>query len=302
MKIASNKLIDLFRYYETELQALYSKAEIVVLFELVCESYLSITKQSLKQQWEENVNQSDVLKIYDACKALQKEIPIQYILKQAFFYDSFFYVNSSVLIPRPETEELVELVITDYNQKKGLGVQSPITNHLLSILDIGTGSGCIPITLKKNIPKAIVSAIDISEEALLVATKNAHTQQVDILFIQQNILNIDDSVFPHAAFDIIVSNPPYVLKSEALQMTKQVLQHEPHVALFVDDSDPIIFYKHIIDFCKNYLKPTGTLYFELNPLYAEAVNNYAIDSKLFIFSSLLTDMSGKQRFLKAQRL
>ena len=302
MKIASNKLIDLFRYYETELSVLYDKTEIVALFELVCESYLRLTKQGVKQQWEENVNQSDVLKIYDACKELKKEIPIQYILKQAFFYDSFFYVNPSVLIPRPETEELVDLVISDYNQKKELVVQSPTLHPPVSILDIGTGSGCIPITLKKNMIQASISALDISAEALQVAKKNAHSHQVEIIFLQQNILNIEHSTFPQTMFDVIISNPPYVLKSEALQMTQQVVGHEPHLALFVKDNAPIVFYKHIIDFCEKQLKSKGTLYFELNPLYAEAVNNYAVESKLFIFSAILTDMSGKQRFLKAQRL
>lgn len=292
MKIATNKLCDLYRFYETELSQLYAKDELCAIFELVCETYLNYTKQDVKLRFNENVNQSDVLKIYDTCLELKKEIPVQYVLKQAFFYDSFFEVSPAVLIPRPETEELVDLIINNLKFK--------IDNLRFKILDIGTGTGCIPITLKKQLPYSTLVAMDVSEEALFVAKKNAEKHKVEIDFIKHDILNsIINTSF---LFDIIVSNPPYINHSEAATMTNTVLKNEPHIALFVKGDDTIIFYKRIIDCCAKHLNSLGYLYFELNPLFAEAVNNYAIESKLFTFTQLINDMSGKKRFFKAQRV
>jgi release factor glutamine methyltransferase len=289
MKVASNKLSDLYAFYKSELATVYEQDELMSIFELVCEKNLNFSKADVKQQFNENINQSDLLKIYDTCLELKTGIPVQYILKEAFFYDSFFEVSPAVLIPRPETEELVDIIITD----------STIDIHQSKILDIGTGSGCIPITLKKHFPAATVVGIDVSEKALEVAKRNAVKHQVEVEFYKNDILMSFD--IPHLSFNLIVSNPPYVLKSEAEQMEKRVLSHEPHLALFVEDNDPIIFYKRIIDLCDILLEKNGLLFFELNPLYAQAVNDYAVASNLFIFSEILLDMSGKQRFLKAQK-
>lgn len=302
MRIASNKLSDLFLYYQNELHDLYDNDELYAVFEIVCEAYLNYTKQDVKNHFNENINQSDLLKIYDACKELKKDIPVQYVVKQAYFYDSFFYVNPATLIPRPETEELVQLVISSFKFQVS-SFKHETRNPKSTILDIGTGSGCIPITLKKQLPHSAVSAIDISEDALAVANKNKTKHQVDIEFIKQDILNTQ-SIHQklQQQFDIIVSNPPYVLISEKETMENKVLLNEPHLALFVNDNDPILFYKHIINFCSNHLKPNGLLYFELNPLHAETVNNYAIASKLFTFTEIIKDMSGKKRFFKAKRI
>lgn len=289
MKITSNKLSDLYAFYKRELNSIYDEAELYSIFELVCQKYLGFSKQEVKLKFEENVNQSDLLKIYDAGLELKKEIPIQYILKEAFFYDSMFDVNSSVLIPRPETEELVDLVLKS---------QATNNSSQLSILDIGTGSGCIPITLKKHLPQANVFGFDISSEALEVAKSNASKHHVEVEFIKLDILS---SFIPNNTFSIIVSNPPYVLLSEAEQMDNRVLKHEPHVALFVENDNPIIFYTRIIDLCKEHLVEKGLLFFELNPLYANEVKKYATESKLFSSVELLKDMSGKLRFLKAQK-
>ena len=293
MKIASNKLSDLYVFYKSELATIYEQDELMSIFELVCETYLDYTKADVKQRFNENINQSDLLKIYDTCLELKTGTPIQYILKEAFFYDSFFEVTSDVLIPRPETEELVDMIIKES--------QKTYNSSLITILDIGTGSGCIPITLKKHFPNAHVVGIDVSEKALEVAKRNATKHNVEVEFIKLDILaSFNSSLITHRS-SLIISNPPYVLKSEAEQMEKRVLSHEPHLALFVEDNDPIIFYKRIIDLCETYLEKNGLLYFELNPLYADAVNDYAIASNLFIFSEILLDMSGKQRFLKAQK-
>lgn len=294
MKIATNKLSDLYKFWQTELLSIYDEDELYAVFELVCEHYLGYSKTDTKQNWGGNLNQSDVISIYDAAKALKTGKPIQYILGVADFYNLKFKVTPATLIPRPETEELVDLILK----------QSLITHNssLISILDIGTGSGCIPITLKKNLPQANVSAIDISDEALEVAKCNAQKTKVDVEFIKLDILSQTNSSLISHNFSLIISNPPYILKSEAKQMTEQVLNHEPHLALFVEDNDPIVFYKRIIDFCKEHLLPQGNLYFELNPLYANEVKNYADESKLFNFTALIKDMSGKQRFFKAQKL
>lgn len=291
MQIASNKLSNLYEFYKTELLSIYDNDELYAIFELVCEHYLGYSKTDTRLNFHGNLNQSDVLKIYDTAKALKLGTPIQYILGEADFYNLKFNVNSFTLIPRPETEELVDLVIK----------QSLDSNHLplITILDIGTGSGCIPITLKKNIANSKVIGIDVSEQALDVAKSNAFNNNVEIDFIKEDVLS--NFLILNSAFSIIVSNPPYVLNSEAKKMDARVLKYEPHLALFVEDTDPIIFYKRIIDLCASYLEEKGYLFFELNPLYANDVKNYANASKIFNFADILNDMSGKQRFLKAQK-
>jgi release factor glutamine methyltransferase len=290
MKIATNKLSDLFEFYKNELSSAYDERELYSIFELVCEKFLNYSKTEVKQHFSENINQSNLINIYNAGVELKKGTPIQYILKEAYFYDLVFNVSNAVLIPRPETEELVDLII-----------KSQITNNSnpITILDIGTGSGCVPITLKKHLPQAKVYGIDISEQALEVAKSNALKNNLEVEFIKQDILS--EIMNLTSNFSFIVSNPPYVLNSEAQQMDARVLEHEPHLALFVEDNDPIIFYKRIIDLCDKYLEEKGWLFFELNPMYAIDVKNYANDSKNFNFTEILSDMSGKQRFLKAQK-
>lgn len=295
MKIASNKLSDLYGFYKTELSGIYDADELYAIFELVCEKYLGFSKTDVKTQFESNVNQSDLLLVYDAAKALKTGLPVQYILKEAFFYDRFFEVTSDVLIPRPETEELVDLILHD-----PLLFQSETVN----VLDIGTGSGCIPITLKKHLPGIHAFGIDISEKALEVARRNALKHRVDVDFQPVDIID-PSAPSQHSLltnqYAMIISNPPYIALSEAAQMEERVLKHEPHLALFVEDKDPIIFYKRIIDLCESCLAPGGHLFFELNPLFAFDVKNYANSVNLFNFAELIIDMSGKNRFLKAQR-
>jgi release factor glutamine methyltransferase len=290
MKIATNKLADLFEFYKTELSSIYDNDELYAIFELVCEHYLGYSKTETRSNFQGNLNQSDVLKIYDTAKALKTGMPIQYIFGEADFYNLKFKVNNSTLIPRPETEELVDLIIKS---------QTTNNSNPITILDIGAGSGCIPITLKKNITNSKVTGIDISKEALEVAKSNAAKNLADVEFLVQDVLS--NFLILNSTFSIIVSNPPYVLNSEAKQMDARVLEHEPHLALFVEDTDPIIFYKRIIDLCTKHLEEKGYLYFELNPMYANDVKNYANASKIFNFTEIMQDMSGKERFFKAQK-
>jgi release factor glutamine methyltransferase len=288
MKIASNKLSELYKFYQNELSEIYDENELYAVFELVCEKYLNYTKSDVRFRLNENLNQSDVLNIYNVVKQLKLGEPIQYILGECFFYNLKFIVNSSTLIPRPETEELVDCIVNGFKN----------SSLPKSILDIGTGSGCIPVSLKYALPSVDVFGIDISEDALKIANVNAKKNNVDVTFLKNDILSPQNI---NQKFSCIVSNPPYVLKSESNQMNKTVLDFEPHLALFVNDNDPIIFYKRIIDFCDANLENSGYLYFELNPFSAHDVKKYAESSNLFKFTSIIKDMSGKERLFKAQK-
>ncbi|MEG0852083.1 MAG: peptide chain release factor N(5)-glutamine methyltransferase, partial [Flavobacterium sp.] len=181
----------------------------------------------------------------------QDNEPIQYITQQANFFGYDFKVSPATLIPRPETEELVDWVLTEMKKQP---------KKKWHVLDIGTGTGCIPITIKKEFPLAIVSAIDISVEALQIAQENAENLQADVTFIQQDILQTEYL----DAYDIIISNPPYVRNLEKAEINENVLQHEPHLALFVDDNDPLIFYRKITQLAYKSLNENGMLFFEIN--------------------------------------
>ena len=194
---------------------------------------------------------------------LQQEKPIQYITGEAWFYGLQFEVNENTLIPRPETEELVEWIIESQKSK--------VKSQKFEILDIGTGTGCIPISLKANLPHVNVSAIDVSEKALEVARRNAVSNKVEINFIQTNILEVEDlsqlqtpNFQLPTSFDIIVSNPPYVRNLEKEEIKKNVLDYEPHLALFVEDTDALLFYRKIAQLALKNLAPNGLLFFEIN--------------------------------------
>ncbi len=226
---------------------------------------------------------------------LKLEKPIQYITGEAWFYGLQFEVNENTLIPRPETEELVEWILN-----------SPITQHQtpITILDIGTGSGCIPIALKSNVPQANVSAIDVSEKALEVAKRNAALNKVTINFIQANILEVQDlSKLPSSkihlpsSYNIIVSNPPYVRNLEKQEIKKNVLDYEPHLALFVEDTDALLFYRKIAQLALKNLSPNGLLFFEINQyLGKETVE--LLENIGFKNIELKKDIYGNDRMVK----
>jgi release factor glutamine methyltransferase len=289
VKIASNKLSDIYLYYKQELNSVYDESELYAIFELVCYTFLNYSTTDVKIKFHDRINQSEIIKIYDVVNELKTHKPIQYILGKSEFYHLPFQVNQHTLIPRPETEELVDMIIKDFSKLY------KVSNA--KIIDIGTGSGCIPIALKKHFSFADISGVDISESALEIAIKNAHLNSVEVDFFKLDIL--DSAISLTSGYDVIVSNPPYVLSSEMLDA--RVHDFEPHLALYVENNDPILFYKKIIDFCDKSLNSKGLLYFELNPLRAEEVKNYADTSNLFIFTELIADMSGKTRFLKAQK-
>jgi release factor glutamine methyltransferase len=210
--------------------------------------------------------------------------PVQYVIGTAWFFDLPFTVNEAVLIPRPETEELVQWILEEKE-----------TRQNASILDIGTGSGCIPIALKKNWPAAQVSALDVSEAALAVAKTNAQALDADITWIQASIL--DEKRWPDSSFDIIVSNPPYIPQQESGLLDKNVTDWEPHLALFVPDNDPLLFYRQIASFAKQHLALNGALYFECHQQYAGAVTTML--EQMDITPELKQDLFGNERMVKA---
>ena len=218
--------------------------------------------------------------------------PVQYVLGHAWFMGQRFRVNEDVLIPRPETEELVSWIIEEAAGSRQQAAGSRRQDTPLTIIDVGTGSGCIPIMLKKNIPGADIRGVDISADALAIARANAVSLDADVQFHEIDIL--DESQWTSLPMaDIIVSNPPYVPLSDKQSMSPHVLEHEPHLALFVPDEDPLLFYRTIIQFAEKKLKPGGLIFFE---------THFELASKLMLLaggqSELRKDMSGKDRMVK----
>ena len=262
------KIKNLKSHFFSELQTIQEDSEIESFFFILTEYLHNLKRIDISLNPDFEVSEADLEKWNSIISELKTEKPIQYITGEAWFYGYRFEVNENTLIPRPETEELVEWIIESTKLEAG--------SEKLNMLDIGTGSGCIPISLKKEIPNAIVSAIDVSEKALEVARTNALDNEVEVHFILQNILEIDDlNELPTSnfqlptQFDIIVSNPPYVRNLEKQEIKKNVLDYEPHLALFVEDTDALLFYRKIAQLALTSLTPNGKLFFEINQYLAK---------------------------------
>jgi release factor glutamine methyltransferase len=236
-----------------ELTPIYDAGEAESFFYLILEDKNSLKRIDLALRPDLDFSEKEIVVWNSILEQLKKEIPVQYLLGKTSFYGLDFEVNENVLIPRPETEELVDWIIN-----ANLKIQK---SGNLKILDIGTGSGCIAISLAKNIHNSKVYAIDVSEKALATAKKNAEINNVKVTFINQNILETEDLL---QQFDIIVSNPPYVRNLEKEEIKKNVLDNEPHLALFVEDNDALIFYKKIAQLAQKNLLENGQLFFEIN--------------------------------------
>ena len=287
------KIGELSAHYELELEPLYDSNEAKALFSIAAEQVLALSSAKLIMQKDIDISFINMQKLLSILNDLQIGKPIQHILEEAHFYGDVFKVNEQVLIPRPETEELVDWIISDNSSQ--FSVHSFGKQNQVSILDIGTGTGCIPITLKKHLSKAEVATLDVSANAIAVAKENAEQINVKIKFIEADILTFRSE----EKFDIIVSNPPYIRDLEKAEMHNNVLIHEPHLALFVSDENPLIFYKAIADFAKTNLKPNGQLYFEIN----EYLGNEMIEmlaAKGYINIELRQDMQGKDRMVRAR--
>lgn len=236
----------------------------------------------LKEQ--EVLDTTEIAFINEALGRLMKREPIQYVLGQTEFMGLPFKVDPRVLIPRRETEELVEWILSE------------VKDQMVDVLDIGTGSGCIPIAIKKNISKAKVVACDVSLDALNVSRENAVLNKVDVDFIEEDVFN--PKIINQLYFDIVVSNPPYVTNKEKAMMAANVLDNEPHLALFVSDNEPLVFYRAIARLSKKILKPGGKLYFEINQAYGKEVVEM-LNNECFVNIILRKDLSGRERMVRA---
>ena len=236
-----------------ELTPIYDAGEAESFFYLILEEKKQLKRIDVALYPDLNFSEEEIVVWNLILEQLKKEIPIQYLLGKTSFYGLDFEVNENVLIPRPETEELVDWIIRSSSKSKKY--------KDLKILDIGTGSGCIAISLAKSIPNSQVYAVDVSEKALATAKKNAELNNVKVTFSNQNILDTEDL---KQQFDIIVSNPPYVRNLEKEEIKKNVLDNEPHLALFVEDNDALIFYRKIAELAQKNLSENGQLFFEIN--------------------------------------
>ncbi|MFV8375293.1 peptide chain release factor N(5)-glutamine methyltransferase [Flavobacterium sp. LB1P71] len=269
------------------LTPIYDAGEAESFFYLILEEKHQLKRIDLALHPDLAFSEEEIVVWNFILEPLKKEIPIQYLLGKTSFYGLEFEVNENVLIPRPETEELVDWIIKDK--------ATPHNNQGLKILDIGTGSGCIAISLAKNIPNAQVFAIDVSQKALTTAQKNAQINGVNVTFINQNILETGDL---HQQFDIVVSNPPYVRNLEKEEIKKNVLDNEPHLALFVEDNDALIFYKKIAELAQKNLVPNGQLYFEINQYLGKEMVEL-LEKMNFAAIELRKDIYGNDRMMKA---
>lgn len=272
-------------FFTSSLTDYYPKSEIIAFYRRLTDYYFHWppTFSVLNPQYQ--LRKDELLILSQSLDELKKFRPIQYIINESNFFGRTFYVNEQVLIPRPETEELVKWVLIDYNDSK----------DYYNVLELGTGSGCIAISLAKEQSKFCIEALDVSESALHIAKKNALHHQAEIDFIQQDMTSVE---VWSKAIDVIVSNPPYVEPNEKKEMLPNVLEYEPHLALFTPKLEPLYFYKKIISLAQTCLNPDGCLYLEINPKFKEDLVTY-IKRGTFKDIEVRNDIFGKNRMLKA---
>ncbi|WP_153848265.1 peptide chain release factor N(5)-glutamine methyltransferase [Sphingobacterium paramultivorum] len=274
--------------FQHELQELYDEDEIKAIFLVVVAEKFGLNRTNYQLRKTDIVNEADKAEVLSILQDLKKHRPIQYILNKADFYGEIFQVNESVLIPRQETEELVDLIIKNHKSSQNL-----------KIIDIGTGSGCIPITLSKHLNNALVTTIDISKEAIKTAQENANNLKTQVQFINADIFEWE-YIFSDQQYNIIVSNPPYITPGEKQHMNQNVLAYEPELALFIEESAPLIFYDVISSFALKHLAPDGDLYFEINQ-YLGAEMKELMVKKGFEQVKLIKDINGADRIIHAKK-
>lgn len=284
MKISSNELGSAVAYFKNELASFYDKSELESMLYILFQHYFGVSKTDVVINKDRKLSESDLLLVIYAVKDLKKYKPLAYIIGEWEFFGLSFFVNKHVLIPRPETEELVQLIINDYDNH-------PPNN----ILDIGSGSGCIALSLKHHFKNTTVTAWDVSEEALKVIGKNANNLQLAIELQKVDALSNPDV---NVKYDVIVSNPPYIMNKEQTQMHSNVLDYEPHLALFVPNENPLLFYDKISDIAVKHLTKNGSLYVEINEQFGEDVA-LLFNKKGFNKVEIIKDINGKNRMVRA---
>lgn len=291
LHIPSNKVRDIERYFLSELAQLYPEGEIRMFVRMLFEAFLGWNQVQLLTHKDDTVNQSDLLRFHWAAEDLKHHRPIQHIIGWTDFCGCCIEVTEETLIPRPETEEIINKTIKKHSQSATL-------NSKTSVLDLCTGSGCIAIALAKQWPEAEIWGVDISEKALAVAKKNAANNNVNINFLQADILNFPFSVI-RSPFSLIISNPPYVMEKEKAVMLPNVLDWEPAQALFVPDDDPLVFYRAIAEIANKCLASDGSVVTEINEQLA---NETAIlFEKNGFKADIGNDFRGKPRMLTASK-
>ncbi len=288
MENQSNSIKNFLRLFKNRLKNQYDENEIIQFLYILFEKYFGWGKAEVHLRSNDVLPEKDATRLYHALFELSCNRPIQYITEVAFFAGLELKVNPDVLIPRPETEELVGWIIKENDKRKRTG---------LTILDIGTGSGCIAISLKLKLPNAIITAMDVSPSGLEIARENANRYGCEIRFHQGNILD-PEVLKDFPAYNIIVSNPPYVLEREKEVMRQHVLDFEPAEALFVPDNDPMRFNKAIAGFASHHLTRPGILYLEINELFGNEVRELLL-LRGFENAEVIQDIHGKDRFVKA---
>jgi release factor glutamine methyltransferase len=278
---------ELYRNYLKLLSPLYDEGESSTITAMIFENIANCSKIDIITNPSKILDTQIKNKLSVCLEELLQHKPIQYVLGEAIFYKLKFEVDESVLIPRPETEELVTEVI-----------QFAKTKNQLFILDVGTGSGCISIAIKKNVPHCLMTSVDISKQSIETAKKNALFHKVDINFVELDFLNTENQI-QLEMYDVIVSNPPYIPISQKAEMEKHVTDFEPNNALFVSDENPLIFYKAIVEFCRTHLKQEGNIFLEIHELFGEAVQELFHQHKFE--TKLIKDMYGKDRVVVASR-
>ena len=280
-------LKEYYRFHLEALEKIYPRSQAANILQILYEWAYGLNSLQIKTTQNFEPNEADLKKVAEAFEKLLQHYPVQYLVGEAWFYKRKFMVSPAVLIPRPETEELVELIINKLNNTPNL--------HLL---DVGTGSGCLAISLLKELNEATVTAIDISEDALVIAEENATALQATIDFKIINFL--EESNWKNlAAFDILVSNPPYIPQEEEKMLDKEVAAFEPHLALFVADKSPLIFYEKMIAFAETHLNKGGYIFMEMHQDYAIAVKKLFIENGYM--AEAINDISGNARMLQASR-
>lgn len=283
MFVQSNRLVDLLPYFHKKLSDLYEPREIENIFAWICDDRFKLNRNEIKSEGI-RLSESELLDFRSIVKRLHANEPLQYVLGRMEFFNAQILLNNNVLIPRPETEELVDIIVKSIDDK-------------VTVLDIGTGSGCIPIAIKKAKPNSKVHALDISEKALEMAQKSAALNKTEVFFHHKDILTDDLLDLPF--FDIIISNPPYVLEADKADMGKNVLDFEPHLALFVPNTDPLKFYRRIAHLALKKLNPNGILYFEIHERFGNQTIEMLADLG-YSNCEIIKDMQGKDRMLKAR--
>ncbi|TKC09485.1 peptide chain release factor N(5)-glutamine methyltransferase [Pedobacter frigoris] len=277
-------LKQVLQLFTVQLQDLYEETEITSIFNIVAGHISGLNRAEVTFKKEDELTKPVYDAYIKAMDELRTGVPMQYVLGETEFYGLPFNVSPSVLIPRPETEELVEWIIEDYKLKEGL-----------KFIDIGTGSGCIAITLEKKLPGNVVFGLDVSKESLKIAVSNASLNNSDVIFTEADIR----TYCSREKFDVIVSNPPYITLDEQEEMHQNVFAHEPHLALFVSNEKPLVFYEAIADFAMQSLKDGGLLYFEINEhLGKETVE--MLRNQAFSDIVLKKDMQGKDRMVRCR--